>query len=1280
MNKNLRKVLSFAMAALLIAGACSISMFLSAASETPPTTEGDTYAQSDSDLADRQEYIQAPASAPEPEEPVPEPEPEPEPVMAQEPITEPILAVYAPEPEPIITDYASEPDPESAPGPEPEPLPTEPEPVFGSVSGYLWADGDKSRQTDWNGRWDGGEPALYGCVVTLFCAEDIASYYSLPNSQRVFMNLPVPCAQTRTDANGAYKFDGLKPGYYVAAVYADNVHGQDYLPPVYLTTDNKFTLDSACDAPYIAFSDSMDLRGGQAYQNINAGMRLPEYIAPEPLAAQSGEAQAEAYDEAPAETSDEAVPADIEPAIAAISLDMPLMAVTAQDDGSIPLQDNSIEGFDDLENIESAENNILGETALLDSPGIIAFSNEISTKVVLTVNIDGVNPDRNQVFWLDFTVRNEEGEPQEMLLDYEFSSALDSPPSPYYSQSGQFNTGDDGTGLLFLRHGDRLTVTIPHSDYDVKIAQRVLETPNYSPSYSESTLDLSATNGDTGFVQLSEFVDRNFNFTETLISGAAMMQTNITIALPIPTSNIALNEVFDFDVYLLDESGSPVESGSYQSFTYTMASGAVQSPLYNPASGIFNFGDNGKATIHLRQGNSFIIEDIPSTYQIRIVQTTTNATYPGNFADNAGGGGIADTGYLYLDSVADRIFTFGLTGGASGSRAQTTNVTLSKLIAGTNNPFIKKDFWFKITLVKGNGNPASSEWIPYTFSMLANSFPPKPEEYKPSGSTINFGEDGIGYIRLRHGYNVTLELPSDYTIRVEEIDLHHYQSYTPSFDDIYTDAQGGTAGPSGSYDTGVRDVGTRPRKITFTNTLGPGFTIKKTITNANPNTTRIFLFKVYLTDLSGSFVQDASLLDYTFYAPSTHADLKYPAAGEVNVGFNGDGMATIALSHGYELTLHLREGYKIRVVEVDDPSYSTVHVDSFNDDITVKSADTGTLTATSTPRTIDFHNTRGPGVTITKTISADDPDWHESFEFNIYLRDQFDQPVPQGTLMEYSFEAEPGTPDVQHKPVGNINFGETGMAAYPMRHGYSMTLYLRSDYSVRVVEVLNQSSNYIVSHTKDGGTTVSNSADTNFSKVGAISRRFDFTNKLNRANITVAKKVTGILASRQKDFEFTIRVATNINAMTFFSNGSVMTKGGTLPGSGATAPEGGQIKLDSSGSYTFTLRHGQTLSFDLQGNFAFRVVEEKDTYYNTAFTDSSGGLSGKNDTGYRLVGTVNKTIEYTNTHSTAVPTGIDDSSRTAWVFTAAAALSAMSALVFTAARRRRGRGADNRCA
>ena len=93
-------------------------------------------------------------------------------------------------------------------------------------------------------------------------------------------NLNQALAESQTDVNGAYLFEGLEPGSYVLGIGSGCINNQEYLTPLEITEENKFLTDEDSD-PLMAYTEVIELQEGQSVREINAGMRLPIPIPPE---------------------------------------------------------------------------------------------------------------------------------------------------------------------------------------------------------------------------------------------------------------------------------------------------------------------------------------------------------------------------------------------------------------------------------------------------------------------------------------------------------------------------------------------------------------------------------------------------------------------------------------------------------------------------------------------------------------------------------------------------------------------------------------------------------------------------------------------------------------------------------------------------------------------------------------------------------------------------------------------------------------------------------------
>ena len=131
---------------------------------------------------------------------------------------------------------------------------------LGSISGFLWADGDGKLKTDWDGLYNANEQPLAGYTVYLYRAGDLSA----------------AIAATRTSPDGTYIFENLEPGAYVLGVDSSTVDGCEYLLPFEMTADNNFAVNRDGD-PLMAFTGTIELEEGQgrSVETVDAGMRLP---------------------------------------------------------------------------------------------------------------------------------------------------------------------------------------------------------------------------------------------------------------------------------------------------------------------------------------------------------------------------------------------------------------------------------------------------------------------------------------------------------------------------------------------------------------------------------------------------------------------------------------------------------------------------------------------------------------------------------------------------------------------------------------------------------------------------------------------------------------------------------------------------------------------------------------------------------------------------------------------------------------------------------------------
>lgn len=143
-------------------------------------------------------------------------------------------------------------------------------------------------------------------------------------------------------------------------------------------------------------------------------------------------------------------------------------------------------------------------------------------------------------------------------------------------------------------------------------------------------------------------------------------------------------------------------------------------------------------------------------------------------------------------------------------------------------------------------------------------------------------------------------------------------------------------------------------------------------------------------------------------------------------------------------------------------------------------------------------------------------------------------------------------------------------------------------------------------------------------------------------SLTVSKTVAGAMGNRNMAFEFIV----------FFKNadGSPLSEGtqfdyvgDTIANSGAIAPQGGTLTLDSKGSVVFELMHGQIIIInDVPLDIYAQIIETPDALYYVSFIDSENGedIIENNDT-FLLQMSEERAFHFTNTRDIPPPMGIN---------------------------------------
>ncbi|MCL2164582.1 MAG: hypothetical protein FWH55_09375 [Oscillospiraceae bacterium] len=176
-------------------------------------------------------------------------------------------------------------------------------------------------------------------------------------------------------------------------------------------------------------------------------------------------------------------------------------------------------------------------------------------------------------------------------------------------------------------------------------------------------------------------------------------------------------------------------------------------------------------------------------------------------------------------------------------------------------------------------------------------------------------------------------------------------------------------------------------------------------------------------------------------------------------------------------------------------------------------------------------------------------------------------------------------------------------------------------------------------------------------------------------DVTVSKDVSG--GPADSSFTFTVYFADSskkpLDAGVKFSY-----IGGTIIGSGADKPKDGNLTLEEGGKASFTLQHGQTISFkNVPVDRMIKVVEDKYYFYSMKYIDSKYIGIKETNMDYDVVGTDARLLAFFNTRLTIVPTGIDNGSMAGMAALPLAAISLILTGVSTVWLSNKRRKSDN---
>ena len=145
-------------------------------------------------------------------------------------------------------------------------------------------------------------------------------------------------------------------------------------------------------------------------------------------------------------------------------------------------------------------------------------------------------------------------------------------------------------------------------------------------------------------------------------------------------------------------------------------------------------------------------------------------------------------------------------------------------------------------------------------------------------------------------------------------------------------------------------------------------------------------------------------------------------------------------------------------------------------------------------------------------------------------------------------------------------------------------------------------------------------------------------------DLVITKEVTGYMANKNKEFEFTIYLLSLDITKPLQAYAEFEFVGGTLNGSGnITPPDGGVLQMDINSMGKIYLKHGQTITIkNIPEHLWISILETPDSFYDASFTDTKDNSTGGEEMWLRPLLTDNgvRVINFVNERVTVPPTGV----------------------------------------
>ena len=499
--------------------------------------------------------------------------------------------------------------------------------------------------------------------------------------------------------------------------------------------------------------------------------------------------------------------------------------------------------------------------------------------------------------------------------------------------------------------------------------------------------------------------------------------------------------------------------------------------------------------------------------------------------------------------------------------------------------------------------PESKAGTEYSILFNARNMDPSYEYTitNSNGTKSNFVTDEKGtataLLKLKAEENATITpVPVDAEYQFVESPGDWYASYEITNADVYgtinqpkNENLETEKGLSTTFETAEdNEVST----VTFTNTYenSQRLRITKNVTD-DPNDATKFAFTISFSNMEEGTAFDSSIGRIIADDEGLAEKEFYLAAGDV-VEFEG-----IPSGTKYQITEGKSALYVASYEIIDDSGeYDPPRIAKDSDANTIKNKELSTATETvdlGEDVLVRFSNSKENGsLTVSKTGSEDIP---ETEEFDIQITLTGDRFGISGTFACTGLDED------------TVTFDKNGQAVIRIKKGDSATISGLPVGATYSVEELDPDGLYKKTYSNNTGVIPAGNS------TAIVNNEI-----LSDSDISISKRVTGNMGSRDKNFEFSISL---------LDNGAPVT--GEFVAEGTDAE---YITFNNLGVATFTLSHGQTITIKdvpIDAEYTVTETDYSSEGYTTTSNNASGTISENSDDNH---------VTFINQNGAALPT------------------------------------------